>query len=61
MREETEEKAHTEGVGERFAVSHPVVVSISGVRELFQRAFLPVSTVSPHISSVGWWGRGQLM
>ena len=57
MREETEEKAHAEGVRERFAVNHPVVVSISGVRELFRRAFLSVRTVSPHISSVGWWGR----
>lgn len=62
MREQTEETGSCRRYGrERFAVNLPMVVSISGVHELFRRAFLSVTMVRPHISSVGWWGRGQLM
>lgn len=62
MREQTEETGSCRRYGrERFAINRPMVVSISGVHELFRRAFLSVTMVSPHISSVGWWGHGQLM
>lgn len=62
MREETEETGSCRRYRrERLAINHPMVVSISGERDLFWRVFLSVTMVSPHISSVGWWGHEQLM